>query len=85
MTLNKDVFLVPWGSESICMWCKKDKKCLLFKKEGLKKSEHSLIKAFWSAAHFAQIIRCPLDEFEPNEEKNPYITRGKKIKLRYPS
>jgi len=28
---ERKIFLVPWGSESICYWCKKQGQCSLYK------------------------------------------------------
>jgi len=79
---RENYFDVPWGSENICMWCKKEGKCILHKRSDATENEMRLIDLFWKSVISSQIVSCPLQEFEPNNESHPNILHGRKIRAR---
>jgi len=96
--MGKKVFLVPWGSESICYWCKKNGKCSLFKEDpeiptltlprgSNPPSPYVLLNA-GVKIRFTQIFKlgalqdCLINEFEPDETKLPDSFKDAKIMIR---
>lgn len=62
----KERFEVPWGSESVCYWCKKRDKCQTKK----------------TIAHWIMIgsvFKCPIDDFLPDYSRLPEQFKGMEI------
>ena len=70
----KKAFTVPWGSESVCSWCKKNGKCELWTED---KEFKILLYGVPIRIHFkdlrlvSALQGCPIDEFEPDNSKIP--------------
>ncbi len=74
-------FIIPWGSEHICHWCKTNwRECSLF-------VEDKEIKAILNGTPFmirptqlmmlAQIDSCLINKFEPDKDKLPKQFKGR--------
>ena len=69
----KKIFEIPWGSESICSWCKKEDKCRWYTEDSEVQllSPHLPIRIHpTDLRKIAQITSCPINEFilKPPEE-----------------
>ena len=76
MKSEEKVFTVPWGSESICYWCKKAYKCQYYTEDKevavLMLPHHVPIKRRpTQLMNSGQLCRCPINEFEPDSTKLP--------------
>ena len=82
MTKEK-VFPVPWGSESICYWCKKDTKCSFFLEDKEIRAKFTggipIMIRPTQLIKFGQLTACPIKEFKPNPSKLPKAFKGNKI------
>jgi len=78
-------FYVPWGSESICAWCKKGySNCRVFtEKVDTIMGGIPVTVSMTELYLIAQIISCPIDEFEPDYSQNIINIEGRKIVPRY--
>lgn len=89
MTEDK-IFKVPWGSESVCRWCKKNGKCSLYTEDPRLKTYKKIKEESVPdrKIHFTDLIMtgslrgCPINEFEPDYSKLPEQFKDCKIVIR---
>jgi hypothetical protein len=79
--MSEKMFKVPWGSESVCYWCKKNGECRLY-------VEDPELSVGGFSIRFTQLLRisslqgCPINEFDPETHKLPENFKDCKIVLR---
>jgi len=79
MDIKDKPFLVPWGSESICYWCKN-----FTQGTGCKFIETEKEKTLFSLCLVdRQLLICPFHKLELDENKNLQVTQGRPLKPRY--
>jgi hypothetical protein len=96
--MSEKVFLVPWGSESVCHWCKKNLKCRMFTEDpelatmtlpsGCPAPSVKVVQRAGPRIRFTQLLMmaalqgCPINEFDPDETQLPDSFKGSKIVIR---
>jgi hypothetical protein len=95
---EQKIFEVPWGSESICYWCKKQGQCSLYKDDpeiptmtlpaSANPPSLEVLQRAGVKIRFTQLLKlgslrgCPLNEFEPDETKLPESFKRCRIVVR---
>jgi len=79
-------FIIPWGSENICYWCRKDYKCKYYSED----KEVEILKYCipikirpTQLMKLGQLCGCPIQEFELNRNRLPKEFKNCKIIERY--
>jgi hypothetical protein len=66
--------IIPWGSEDICYWCRKDYKCRFYSKD---------IEIKLCLLKSGQLCNCPIKEFELDRNRLPKEFKNCKVIMRY--
>lgn len=85
-TVKAKIFEVPWGSESVCYWCKKNYKCNYYEENRETKVMFYEVTPITirpkELMKLGSLQGCPINEFEPDKTKLPDAFRGCTIKVR---
>ena len=89
---EQKIFEVPWGSESICFWCRKQGQCSLYRDDpeiptrtlpaNANPPSLQVLENAGARVRFTQLLKlgslrnCPINEFEPNYTKLPDTFKG---------